>query len=164
MVLALAEAVTMEQKLRRWNYLERRRQHLERRKAMYEERIERLKGELTSDGILSAITQKYEHMLLGLPSAKENIYDRQAEHLVASLDALEEYLAKYDSIERELRSVTREIEEIEDAVACLEPRYQQLLTMFHRDKIPWRDICETMYISKTRLYEMLETAYQMMAT
>lgn len=160
-MVAAATTVTMEQRLRRWNYLVRRKVQIEERIQHYEDRILRLKDALSADGILSEVAQRYEG--LGMPKAHGGIEDRMAEKTVRTLDALKDAEMRLDSLYAEYHAVCRETEDIEDAVAGLDPRYQRLLTMYYRDRLHWRDICDELYISKARMYQMLDAAVRYMS-
>jgi DNA-directed RNA polymerase specialized sigma subunit len=153
---------SMQDKLRRWNYLVRRKVQLEQRIAHYEGMVARYKDALSADGLLSDIVQQYEGMVLGLPRAS-NYEDKMAEKTTRALDGLKMAQERLDSLYGEYAVVCRDIEEIEDAVAGLDPRYQRLLQMYYRDKLHWRDICDELYISKARMYQMIEQAIRVMS-
>ncbi|MCL6442806.1 MAG: hypothetical protein K6T83_04995 [Alicyclobacillus sp.] len=152
----------VRRRLRDWSFLERRKATLEARMKRLEERIQELRGKLSDDGIMSSITQRYERMLLGLP-ASTRVQDKMAERVVSMMDALVDAVDHLDEVMAAYHRCCCDLDDIEDMVACLEPRYQELVTLYYRDKAKWRDICDLMYISKSRLYEMLHEAERMMA-
>jgi len=148
--------------LREWSYLERRKATLEARIKRLEDRIQDLKDKLSDDGIMSSITQRYERMLLGLP-ASTRVQDKMAERVVSMMDAITDAVDRWHEAMLAYHRCCRDLEAIEDMVACLEPRYRDLVTAFYRDGRTWRDICDVMYISKSRMYDMLHEAERMMA-
>ncbi|WP_304459406.1 hypothetical protein [Alicyclobacillus sendaiensis] len=152
----------VRRRLRDWSFLERRKATLEARMKRLEEKIQQLRDSLSDDGILSSITQRYERMLLGLP-ASTRVQDKMAERVVSMMDALTDAVDRWHEAMLAYHRCYRDLEAIEDMVGCLEPRYRDLLTAFYRDGRRWRDICDELYISKSRFYEMLHDAERMMA-
>lgn len=162
MQVVAATTRSMADKLRRWNYLVRRKVQLEDRIRHYEDMVARLKDALSADGLLGDVVQRYEDMVLGLPHVSK-VEDRMAEKTVHAIDGLKMAKERLDSLYGEYTMVCREIEEIEDAVAQLDPRYQRVLQMYYRDKLHWRDICDELYISKARMYQMIDAAVRYMS-
>lgn len=114
--------------LRQWSYLERRKATLEARIKRLEDRIHDLKDKLSDDGIMSSITQRYERMLLGLP-ASTRVQDKMAERVVSMMDTLVDAVDQLDAVMAAYHRCCCELDDIEDMVACLEPRYRELVTL-----------------------------------
>jgi len=155
-VLAVQSVATIEARLREWSQLEHRRRQLPIRIQQQEERIKRMRDSLSADGILGHIVQQYEH--LGMPRGSGGIHDKEAEHTIRTLDALRDAEMRLDRLYAEYHAVCSALEDLEDAVAGLDVRYQTLLTMYYRDRRRCQDICDTLYISKSRMYQMLDEA------
>lgn len=158
MVLAVSSVAETEARLRDWPKKEARRRQLEQRIQQTEERIKRMRDALSADGILGRIVQQYEHMALGLPRSEGSIHDKEAEHTVRTLDAIRDAELRLDAFYAEYHEVSRWLEDLEDAVSSLHVRYQVLLTAYFRDGRSCQDICDELYISKSRFYQMLDEA------
>jgi vacuolar-type H+-ATPase subunit I/STV1 len=154
------ELKEVERKLRDWHQLEKRRQQLERMIPEQEKRLADLRDKLTASSILSSIIQQTEHMDMPRGSGTS---DRVGDLVAGTLDKAVELEARIQDWRFELARIYGDIADIELEVSGLSERHQRVVTMYYRDRLGRRRICEALYISERRMYDMLNEAIRELA-
>jgi DNA-directed RNA polymerase specialized sigma subunit len=154
------ELKEVERKLRDWHQLEKRRQQLERMIPEQEKRLADLKDKLTASSILSSIIQQTENMDMPRGSGTS---DRVGDLVAGTLDKAIELEARIQDWRFELARIYGDIADIELEVSGLSERHQRVVTMYYRDRLGRRRICEALYISERRMYDMLNEAIRELA-
>jgi SMC interacting uncharacterized protein involved in chromosome segregation len=154
------KTISIEEKLKSWHRLEKRRQQLERIIPEQEERLRQLKDKLSEDSILSSITQQTANM--DMPRGSD-MSDKVGDLVASTLDKVAELEARVQDWRLELARIYGDLADIELEVSGLSERHQRVVTMYYRDRLSRRMICEEVYISERRMYDMLDEAVREMA-
>lgn len=151
------KTVTIETKFREWAKAYGDIPKLERQL----ERISNTIAEMTlsRDKILSSIAQQTENM--DMPRGSD-VSDKVGNMVASVVDKIHLLEAECEAITASLRYARYQIQQMEESVRELEPRYQRLLEMYYRDRHHWARICAELFISKPRMYQMLEIAKEAM--
>jgi DNA-directed RNA polymerase specialized sigma24 family protein len=150
---------TIEDKLKNWHRLEKRRQQLERIIPEQEERLRQLKDKLSEDSILSSITQ--QTMNMDMPRGTD-ISDRVGDMVAATLDKVADLELRLQDWRLELAEIYADISDIEYYVYQLKPTYQEAVIKVYRDGISQYKVADALYLSRSMVDKMIRKAVKSM--
>lgn len=157
------EKISFRQELKQWRTLLRRREALAR--AIDKQREVRIELHLSIKpaGIRSAIIQRYDNMLLGLPRGSD-VSDKTGNTVADTEERLERADERMEATLRDYLDVCDQITRIEAEVDMLrddrEKPYRSVVTAFYAKRAPWYDIVRDYNVTKTTLYRWLEEAIE----
>lgn len=137
-------------RLRSWPEIDRKVQHLQRLIEQDREALQRL-----DDQIHSTMTPNYENM--DMPR-NPKVHDKVGDMVARIIDKRNELHFSILTKEIELYELERSLQEIETAVGELDPFFAEIVKRYFFYKERWESICVRMKIGRSRFYEILTEA------
>jgi DNA-directed RNA polymerase specialized sigma subunit len=147
------KTVTIETKFREWAKARDDIPKLERQLERIKDTIAEMT--LSRDKILSSIAQQTENM--DMPRGSD-VSDKVGNMVASVVDKIHLLEAECEATLASLRYAKYQIQQMEESVNQLEERYKKLIEMYYLDGYHWARICAELFISKPRMYQMLEMA------
>ncbi|MBX5437719.1 MAG: hypothetical protein IRZ33_10960 [Alicyclobacillaceae bacterium] len=138
--------------LEMWSRLESRRRRLEASIAEREAYLRRLRESLSVFPYQSPVID-------GLPRGSD-VGDPVGGLIAKTLERIERVEWEIEGLRQELGQVRVQLTDIEAAVRELRPEYQQVVTLYYRDRASWQAIEAQTHYSKSRIYEILDAAVE----